>query len=203
MFEKHRVTGNQGRNDRVHCRHVGVIPGRNHQHGAMRLAPNVAVKGGTVFDLDGSQPFFRQIGHHPGTLVHAPELAAIAHGPPHLPGQFFHDVVIHVTQPGDAVANPLNPVRKRQGGPVRLCVFCPGDGLPRGFEGKCCALHIHGTIDGRYALNGRTHSCVLRLLKPTFDFVIGNNTIKIFLLPLRTTHVVINHVVAHGFPQHV
>ena len=110
MFEKHCVTGNQGGNDRVHRRHVGIVPGRDNQHSAVRFALNVAMKGGAVFNLDGGKSFFRQIGHHPGTLIHAAELAAVAHGPPHLPRQFFHDVVVHVTESGDAVANPLNPL---------------------------------------------------------------------------------------------
>ncbi len=110
MFEKHGVTGNQGWNDRVNCRHVRIVPGRDNQHGAMGFAPDIAMKRRAVFDLDGRKPFFRKIRHHPGTLVHAPELAAVAHRPPHLPGQFFDDVVIHVTQTGNAVADPLNPV---------------------------------------------------------------------------------------------
>ena len=38
--------------------------------------------------------------------------------------------------------------------------------------------------------------------KTTFDFPIGNHSVKLFLLPLCTTDVVVNHPVAHGITQH-
>ena len=41
-FEDHRVAGEQRRHDRVHRREPGIVPRRDHQHDAERLAPDEA-----------------------------------------------------------------------------------------------------------------------------------------------------------------
>ncbi|MOA04921.1 hypothetical protein D3C78_1244940 [compost metagenome] len=96
MLEDHAVAGHQRRDDRVHRRQIGVVPRRDHQHRAQRLALDVAPKTRHRLRLYIGQRLRRDGDHVPGAFGKTAQFAsAIAHRATHLPGQFRHDVGLH------------------------------------------------------------------------------------------------------------
>jgi hypothetical protein len=54
MLEHDRVAGDQRRNDRVDRGHVGVVPGRDDEDHAMRLAHDPALEGAVSITIGAS-----------------------------------------------------------------------------------------------------------------------------------------------------
>jgi hypothetical protein len=57
-LEDHAVAGEQRRHDRVHRREPGVVPRRDHQHHAVRLAPDEALEAFFLLHLQVRQRLF-------------------------------------------------------------------------------------------------------------------------------------------------
>ncbi|MNP20670.1 hypothetical protein D3C76_1132520 [compost metagenome] len=96
MLEDDAVARHQRRNDGIHRRQVGIVPGRDHQHRAHRLALDQAAKACDRLRRKRRQGLGGDGDHVAGTLFEPAQLAsAITHGPAHLPGQLRYDIGLH------------------------------------------------------------------------------------------------------------
>ncbi len=153
MLDDDRIASHQRRSDRVDCRHVGVVPRRDDEDDAMRLALYAARKGGAPLDLDRRQ---RLCGHACDivrALVETLELAAIANGAAHLPCQFRHDLVHHLVQARNALHHQLNAILQRALGPVLLRPARASDRFAGSFQRTGRTFGIDRTIYRRDTLD--------------------------------------------------
>ena len=97
LLEQHRIARDQRRHDRVHGRQIRVVPGRDGEDDAHRLAHDIAFKSRARIDRnDGRQRGLRDLGHIARALLDAAKLAlTVADGTAHLPGQFLRDLLAH------------------------------------------------------------------------------------------------------------
>jgi hypothetical protein len=106
--------------DRIDRGHVGVVPRRDHEDDAMRLAQDPPLEGGAGLDDERRQRLPRDRGHVVRALVEAPELAAVLHRPAHLPGELGHDLLAHRVEPRDAREHERDALLERAPGPGLL-----------------------------------------------------------------------------------
>ncbi|MNQ81273.1 hypothetical protein D3C85_962860 [compost metagenome] len=96
VLENHAVARHQRRDDRVHRREVRIVPRRDHQHRAHRLALDQAAETCDGFRLHRRQCLRGDGDHVARALFKTAQLAgAIAHRSAHLPSQLRHDLVAH------------------------------------------------------------------------------------------------------------
>ena len=95
MFENHGVACHQGGHDRVDCGEIGIVPGRDDEHEAERLARHEAAELILGAGFDESERL-RDRDHMAGPLLEAAQLAcAVADRTAHLPSELGHDLVAH------------------------------------------------------------------------------------------------------------
>ncbi|MCY1239334.1 hypothetical protein D9M72_521250 [compost metagenome] len=101
MFDDDGVAGHQRRGDRVDRGHVRIVPRRDDEDDAMRLARDAALEAVALLDHQRLQRSGGDRGDIVRALVEAFELAAVAHRPAHLPGKLRHHLVDHFIEAGD------------------------------------------------------------------------------------------------------
>ena len=88
VLEQHRIAREQRRDDGVHRRQPRVVPGREHEHEAERLAVDGAPKALLRARVEGAQRRLGEPAHGRGAVGEARELPRrIARGPAHLQRQ--------------------------------------------------------------------------------------------------------------------
>ena len=96
MLEDDGVPGDQGGRDRVDGGHVGIVPGRHDEDDAERLALDHPAKAWALVARNRRrEALLRNPDHVAHALLEAAELAAIAHGAPHLLGELGHHLLVH------------------------------------------------------------------------------------------------------------
>ncbi len=123
-FKGDGVAGDERRDDGIDGGEVGVVPGRDDEHRADRLAGDITMEAVAVLDDEGSERVFRDRGHVGRPLLDAADLAAIAHRPAHLPGKLRHDLPVHRLQRGDGLIDDGHALRQGPRRPVLLRGFC-------------------------------------------------------------------------------
>ncbi len=94
VLEHHGIAGHDRRNDAVHGDQVGIVPGRDRQDDAERLAADEAREALARSSLDVRQRFRGDVDHVACPLQRAAHLAGRKPDrPAHLPGQFQRDGV--------------------------------------------------------------------------------------------------------------
>ena len=98
VLQEHRVAGHQRREDRVDGGEVRIVPRRDDQHDAERLALHIAAEARLLLRHERRQRLLGDRRHVARALLEPALLAAEAHRPAHLPGELRHDLVVHREQ---------------------------------------------------------------------------------------------------------
>ncbi len=92
VLEQHRIARHQRRDDRIHRGQIRIIPRRDGEHDAERLAPHIAPETLLGRRLNRRQRTFGDGHHIAGAFLEAAHFgAAVFHWPAHLPGKFRAD----------------------------------------------------------------------------------------------------------------
>ena len=94
MFQQNYISSNQRRCHGIYRRHKGIIPRRDDQHRPMRHAFYISLKFIAIFDSDGCQTARCNICHKARTLLKTTKFTTVTDRPPHLPCQFWHNIII-------------------------------------------------------------------------------------------------------------
>ncbi len=97
----------------------GIVPRRDDEHHAERLAQDAAFEARAVLHHQRRQRALGDVGHVGGALADAAVFAAVADRPAHHPGELRHHLVGHFAQPVDAGAHQFDPLGQWPRGPVR------------------------------------------------------------------------------------
>ncbi len=151
MLEDDGRTRDQCRHDRVDRRQIGIVPRRDHHHHAERIPLHIAAEAILrVRCHDRLERLFGDLDHVLRALPDAAELAAVAHRPAHLPGEFRHDLL----RPGDESLeegeHQLAAFRDRRPRPRRLRGSRSFNGGVDSLVGRNRPLGIDRAIDGRF-----------------------------------------------------
>ena len=154
VLEDHRIARHQRRNHRVHRGQIRIVPRRNDQHRAQRLAPDIAPKAVDRCRHHIGQRAFGNRDHVTRAITEAAQLArAIAHRPAHLPRQLRHDLGLHRQHRVDRSAAEGGALADRRALPGQLCglgrLQSSGDG---GVAGRS-AFDMDAAVHGRDQLN--------------------------------------------------
>lgn len=117
VLEHHGVAGDQRGGDGIDRGHVGVVPGCDHEHNAVRHAANIALELGVFADLDICKRIRCDLCHVARTLVKASEFTAITHRTAHHARKFRHDLIILSANRGNARHDKFNALGQRASGP--------------------------------------------------------------------------------------
>ena len=99
VLEQHRIAGHQRRHDGVDGGEIGIVPGRDDEHEADRLALDHAAEARLlVVGWDRLQALLRNRDHVARPLLDPAELAAVAHRAAHLLGDLGHHLLVHGEQ---------------------------------------------------------------------------------------------------------
>ena len=120
VLEHDGVAGDQRRDDGVDRGQERVVPGRDDEDEAERLAGEDAAEAVAVLDHLRRQRALGDPGHVGGALAHAAHLAAVADRAAHLPGELGDEVGVDPVEPGDALLDERDPLGERAGGPGLL-----------------------------------------------------------------------------------
>ena len=151
VFQKHSVAGDEGGSHGVDRGHVGVVPGCDDKNDAVGHAPDEAAEPFVVGHLDIGQRIFRDPAHVNRALLETAELAAVAHRPAHLPGEFGDDLVVHRPHGGDPGEHEVDALAKRARGPDGLRVLRACRRLAGGVRGERVAFDDDRSVDRRDA----------------------------------------------------
>ena len=120
-FENDGIARHQRRDDRIHRRQIRIIPGRDSEHDAGRIAPDIALEAVFRGRHDRRQRLFGDADHVAGAFLETAELAAgIFDRPAHLPGQFRRDLGAHRQHGIDRGGAELARVRRPARAPIPL-----------------------------------------------------------------------------------
>jgi hypothetical protein len=151
VLQHHRVPGQQRRHNRIYGAQVGVVPRRDNQHRAERIASDELLKAIGPVHGDIRQLVGGDRDHVPRPLLEAtPDLvAAVAHRPAHLVGQLDRDVVgggLHLDH--HPLADGL-PIGESDRPPLLTGVLRARQHVVQSIGRDGAALCVHGTVDRR------------------------------------------------------
>ena len=152
VFQHHRIARDQRRCDGVDRGQIRIVPGRDHQHHALRHAGDVAAKGRAVFDHGRGQRPGGDVRHVGRAFRDPAEFAAKSDRAAHLPGQFGHDASF-IAPDGRPVAHQRDARVEWAGGPFGLGGAGAGDLEEGGLGVKRGALGIDRAVDRGNAAN--------------------------------------------------
>ena len=149
MLQDHRVAGHDRRHHRVHRGQVRIVPRRQHQHRARRLAPDEAAKALCRTGIDIGQRLRGDRHHVARPLLEAPHFAGrLADRPAHLPGDFLRDLFLARHEGVDKAVDDCGAAGDWHPPPLRL--RAPGQ-LQRVMDvrvGRKRPLDIDAAVDG-------------------------------------------------------
>ena len=106
---------------RVHRGEVGIVPRRQHQHYAERLAPDEAAEALLRPGIEVGQRLRRDRDHVARTLLEAAHLAGrLADRPAHLPGDLLGDLLLAGHESVDEAGDDGGALGERHVLPLRL-----------------------------------------------------------------------------------
>ena len=159
VLEDDAVACHQRRNDRVDGGQVGIVPRRDDQHGAERLALDQAPETSLRARIDRLQRFGSDGDHVARALLEAAQFTgAVAHRPAHLPCQFRHDFVAHRQHRIDRVAAECGAFGQRAPLPLRLRLGGCAQGMVDLCRAGAASFNVDQSIDRGNAV-GSVCSC--------------------------------------------
>ena len=121
VLQEHRVARHQRRHDGVDRRQVGIVPRRDDEHDADRIAANEAREPGLGADVDIGERLRCQRDHPARTLLEAAHFARrVADRAAHLPGEFLRDRVTIGNERVDERGHQARALGERASAPVAL-----------------------------------------------------------------------------------
>ena len=121
VLEDHGIAGHQRGHHRIDRRQIGIIPRRDGEHDADRLARDVAPEALLRLRHDRRQRALGQRDHGARAFLEPAELvAAVAHRPAHLPGELGADLGAHRQHRVDRLGEDLPALRDRHALPFGL-----------------------------------------------------------------------------------
>jgi len=164
MLEDHRVPGHERRHNRVHRRQIGIVPGRDDEDDADRIAPDESVKAGFLADIEVLQRLGRDLDHIARPLLEAAHLAGrLRERPAHLPADLLGDLRLSGDEGVDRAAQHRLPLAQGDVAPLSRGLAGAGERRLDLRPGRQLALHIDAAVDRRHAFEGARHARLSRL----------------------------------------
>jgi hypothetical protein len=138
------------------CRgQVRIVPRRDDEDDALRLALDPAVEAVGALGNRGRQRLRGDGGRVGSAPFHAAELAAVADGAAHLPGELLHEAVPGVGEGRNAGHDPGDALVEGAERPTASAWPSPASRRCRGLRGQGEARGIDPPVDGRDTLDRR------------------------------------------------
>ena len=159
VLEDHPIAGHERRHDGVDRGQVGIVPGRDDQDHAERLAPHEAGEAVPRLRAHIGQRLGRHLDHIAGPFLEAGDLArALAARPAHLPGDFLGDLAALGDEGVDRLAKQRLALGNRQMAPGRLRLTGADQGRPDFGRAGQRPLDIDAAVDRRDAFQRFAHA---------------------------------------------